>query len=75
MGVKGLLRGVCVTRGGNWHCAGPHYPAINTLNDPQADSKEMLESAWSECYCVNSPQNKRASKTLLAEYHLLRVLL
>lgn len=60
-------RGLCVTRGGHWHCAGPHYPTINTLNDPQADSKEMLESAWSEHYCVNSPKNKRAPEPLLAD--------
>ncbi len=39
MGVKGPLRAVCVTRGGNCHCAGPHYLTVNTRNDPQADSK------------------------------------
>lgn len=45
-GCEGALeRGLC-DREGNWHCADPHYPAINTLNDPQDDRKEILETAW-----------------------------
>lgn len=38
-GCEGAVEsGLCDERG-NWHCAGPHYPTINTRKDPQADSK------------------------------------
>lgn len=53
-------RGLC-DREGNWHCADPHYPAINTLNDPQDDSKEILDTAWPLCACVCFQKNKTFS--------------